>query len=124
MRVTVGLAACSLFLTPGLVIGQALKFDVASVKVRPPGSLIMAVGGAPSGPRLNLQAMSLSDLVAWAYDVKIWQVTGGPVWVSISLDRAVLDTTVKRFDINAMGSVRGRSSGRCCGRCSMSDFIW
>lgn len=88
-------------LTPLLLRGQGLKFEVASVKERPRDSLIMQVGGAPLGARLNLQAMSLSDLVAWAYDVKIWQVTGGPRWADQSKDRAVLDPATRRFDINA-----------------------
>ena len=45
-----------------LLAQQPLQFEVASVEVRPKGSLIGTIGGSPSGSRLTLEAMSLSDL--------------------------------------------------------------
>ena len=80
---------------------QPLTFEVASVKQRPKGSLISMVGGAPSGSRLTLEAMSLADLISWAYDVKPWQVAGGPPWAGIQHDRTMLDDATRRFDITA-----------------------
>ena len=80
---------------------KPLAFEVASVKLRQPGSLITMIGGAPSGSRLTLEAMSLSDLVSWAYDVKPWQVTGEPTWIGIQRDRTTLDGATNRFDITA-----------------------
>src|SRR5690242_21445275 len=61
------------------------------------------IGGWPSGPRLTLEAMSLSDLVSWAYNTKPWLVAGGPAWASSSgiRDRSTLDDKPKRFDIIA-----------------------
>lgn len=77
-----------------------LAFEVASVKVRSANSLLTMVGGAPSGPRLTLEAMSLADLVAWAYNVKPWLVAGAPPWANETRDRTTLNPEV-RFDINA-----------------------
>lgn len=86
-----------------------LKFEVASVKQLAPGALIVQVGGSPSGPMLTLQAMSLADLVSWAYDVRPWQVSGGPAWAGAEVrpDRGVLNTTALRFDIAAKAEGEG-----------------
>ena len=84
-----------------LLAQQPLSFEVASVKVRPAGSLIAMIGESPSGSRLTLEAMSLSDLVCWAYNVKPWQVAGGPSWAGIQKDRTTLDDSTHRFDIDA-----------------------
>ena len=80
---------------------QTLKFEVASIRLRPPASPITMIGGSPSGSRLTLEAMSLSDLVSWAYDVKPWEVAGGPAWAGIEKDRTTLDGMTRRFDIAA-----------------------
>src|SRR5450755_1247821 len=79
---------------------QPLAFEVASVKQRQPGVPIVMVGGAPSGSRLTLEAMSLTDLISWAYDVKPWQVAGGPPWAGIQPERTTLGEAT-RFDITA-----------------------
>jgi uncharacterized protein (TIGR03435 family) len=84
-----------------LAAQQTLKFEVASIKLRPPGSLITMIGGSPSGSRLTLEAMSLADLVSWSYDAKPWEVAGGPAWAGIQRDRTTLDGTTRRFDIAA-----------------------
>src|ERR1700744_2570453 len=80
---------------------ESLRFEAVSVKLRPADALITMVGGGPSGARLTLEAMSLSDLIAWSYNVKPWQVAGGPAWASMPKDRTVLDSETRRFDINA-----------------------
>jgi uncharacterized protein (TIGR03435 family) len=80
---------------------QPLSFEVASVRARPRDSMISQIGGAPSGSRLTLEAMSLVDLVSWAYHVKPWQVAGGAAWSGIQRDRSTLDPSTVRFDITA-----------------------
>jgi uncharacterized protein (TIGR03435 family) len=80
---------------------ESLRFEAASAKLRPADALISMVGGGPSGSRLTLEAMSLSDLVSWSYNVKPWQVAGGPIWASMPKDRTTLDAGTRRFDINA-----------------------
>jgi uncharacterized protein (TIGR03435 family) len=69
--------------------------------MRPPDQPISMVGGVPSGPRLTMEAMSLDDLISWAYSVKPWQVTGGPPWAGIHKDRTRLGSGDRRFDISA-----------------------
>jgi uncharacterized protein (TIGR03435 family) len=81
--------------------GQTARFEAASVKTLAPDALITVVGGGPEGSRLILSAMSLADLVSWAYDVKVTQVAGGPSWARQQRDRSTLDGGVRRFDIAA-----------------------
>lgn len=95
-----GLSICLLFFALNLSAQQRLAFEVASIKVFPPNQPIMAIGGAPSGTRLKLVAMSLADLVSGAYDVKPWQVSGGPQWAGTGEGRQ-LDPSTRRFDIEA-----------------------
>ncbi len=80
---------------------QPLRFEVASIKARQPDTPVSMIGGSPSGSQLRLEAMSLVDLVSWAYAVKPWQVVGGPPWAGVQRDRTQLDSTTRRFDINA-----------------------
>ena len=84
-----------------LLLGQSHTFEVASVKPRDPKALITMVGGGPVGSRLNLEAMSLVDLISWAYDVKPTQVAGGPNWSGVQRDRTSIDESAKRFDVSA-----------------------
>src|ERR1051326_4620550 len=88
-------------LSPSLLAQQPLSFEVASVRLRPPGSLIVAVGASPSGTRLTIEAMSLSDLISWAYDLKPWEVEGGPAWAGTGIrkDRSAPDAATSRLDI-------------------------
>lgn len=79
---------------------QPVKFEVASIKLRQANSLITIVGGSPSGSRITLEAMSLSGLVSWAYNVKPWQVAGGPAW-GRDTQGATLDPATRRFDVVA-----------------------
>jgi uncharacterized protein (TIGR03435 family) len=89
-------------ISASLLAQQRPSFEVASVKLRPPSIPISMIGGSPSGSRLTLEAMSVSDLVSWAYNMKPWQVAKGPEWTGANLqkDRTVLDEA-KRFDIVA-----------------------
>lgn len=102
MKSLVSLVAFSISLQ-----AQAIKFEVASVKMRPSSSLITVVGGSPSGSRLVLEAMTLYDLICWAYDIKSWQVVGGPAWAGTQKDRTTLDGVAKRFDVT--GKAQGET---------------
>lgn len=83
------------------IIAQPLRFEAAAVKMLAPDAPIVMVGGGPEGSRLSLAAMSLVDLVSWAYGVKAMQVVGGPPWARQERDRSTLDGGVRRFDIAA-----------------------
>jgi len=95
--------ALLLALSPYLLAQQPLSFEVASVKLRPTGTLIVAVGASPSGNKLTVEAMSRCDLISWAYDRTPWEVKGGPAWAGTGIrkDRSTLDTATSRFDIVA-----------------------
>jgi uncharacterized protein (TIGR03435 family) len=56
----------------------APAFEVASIKlhVLP----VQTVGVSMSGPSVRASAMSLSNLVAYAYDLKSYQIVGSPSW--------------------------------------------
>jgi uncharacterized protein (TIGR03435 family) len=66
------------------------KFEVASIKLHQ--DPVSAVGIDISGTRVTVSAMSVSNLVRYAYDLKSYQVSGGPNW-----------TTSDRWDIGAKG---------------------
>src|SRR5690242_5093334 len=70
--------------------GTPPAFEVASIKQSQPvtdGHL--AVGGTRNPDRITLNNMTLRDLMARAYEVKLAQITG-PSWIDS-----------ERFDINA-----------------------
>jgi len=72
----------------------APKFEVASIKLHQ--DLVTTVGIDISGTRVTIAAMSVSNLVRYAYDVKSYQVSGGPNWA-----------TSDRWDIGAKGEGEG-----------------
>jgi uncharacterized protein (TIGR03435 family) len=98
---TVARLLCWTAISAPILAQQPIAFEVASVKQRPMGGPISMIGGSPSGSRLHLEAMSLSDLISWAYNIKPWQVAGGPSWTGIQRDRTQLDSATRRFDIDA-----------------------
>ncbi|HEY2845174.1 MAG TPA: TIGR03435 family protein [Bryobacteraceae bacterium] len=69
---------------------SAPKFEVASIKLHQ--DLARTVGIAISGTRVTVSAMSVSNLVGYAYDLKSYQVSGGPNWAASD-----------RWDIDARG---------------------
>ena len=75
-----------LTLTAGLVFAQA-GFDVASIKPSDPSSHGMNVGISPSGS-FRASGVTLMLLIQQAYDVRGFQVSGGPGWL-----------TTERYDI-------------------------
>jgi len=56
----------------------AQSFDVASIKLH--AGLVTTVDLSISGTRVTVSAMTLADLIADAYNVKFYQVSGGPKW--------------------------------------------
>jgi uncharacterized protein (TIGR03435 family) len=88
------------------VAASDLAFDVATVK---PSSLDLTKIGAMAqaghmprlgphveGLRAEYNVMSLKELIATAYKVKVYQVTG-PSWIG----KDAFDTSIQRFDIVA-----------------------
>ena len=70
--VTVALAACC-----GIF---AQSFEVASIKQHIPP--VSGIGITNSGVRVTVTAVTLSNLVWYAYDLKDYQVSGGPKWAN------------------------------------------
>src|SRR5215469_9870918 len=58
------------------------SFEVASIKPSPPMSADRPIRGiqTPGGGRLNTLSASLRMLIMFAYDLKDYQVSGGPGW--------------------------------------------
>ncbi len=106
-RVSMGRVAVSVAALLGCVIAGALAprliafaqerlaFEVASVKLHPPGQR----GFPPisiSGSRVTDANSSVFDLVAVAYNLKRYQIAGGPSWIgSATAMGAAYDVTAK-----------------------------
>jgi uncharacterized protein (TIGR03435 family) len=74
-----------------LMLGQGLQFEVASVKPDHAGAGGSSIRIAPGG-RLTASNASLRSLITAAYQVRDFQVVGGPAWIDSD-----------RFDIEAKG---------------------
>ena len=83
------LAAVALLLgTAGTLTAQDTPpaFEVASVKINKSGGANRFIQPQPGG-RLNVTNMPLRNLIAFAYQVRIFQVDGGPNWIdSVGFD--------------------------------------
>lgn len=55
------------------------QFDVVSIKLAPPGARNSGYRRSPAGV-LNATNVTLKMLVAYAYDVREYQISGGPGW--------------------------------------------
>src|ERR1700733_3295160 len=62
----------------------AQSFEVASIKPSQPASADRQIAGVqtPGGGRLNTFSTSLRMLITYAYNVKDFQVSGGPGWAN------------------------------------------
>ena len=67
-------------MSAAMVLAQA-TFDVASIKPSDPASHGMSVGISPSGS-FRASGVTLMTLIQQAYDVRGFQVSGGPGWIS------------------------------------------
>jgi uncharacterized protein (TIGR03435 family) len=68
----------SLWLLCLCVNAWAQSFEVASIKLRKDDA--QQIGVAISGTRVTVSAMTLSNLIQYSRDLKMYQVTGGPAW--------------------------------------------
>jgi uncharacterized protein (TIGR03435 family) len=70
------------------LLAQAQSFEVASIKPNPPATNVIVFKNPDvnpiriSGNRVSLQRIGLKGLVVAAYNVKDYQVSGGPGWAS------------------------------------------
>ncbi|HVW09456.1 MAG TPA: TIGR03435 family protein [Bryobacteraceae bacterium] len=71
------------------------KFDVASIKPSDPSSHGMSIGISPSGS-FRATGVTLFSLIQQAYDVRGFQVSGGPGWM-----------TTDRYDILTKNEAAG-----------------
>ncbi len=72
------------------VLAQALAFDAASIKNSTPGDLSGAAFDYQPGGGFRVRNGTLSSLIESAFDVRGFQVSGGPPWL-----------TTDRFDVIA-----------------------
>jgi uncharacterized protein (TIGR03435 family) len=70
---------------------RSLEFDVASVKRSNPNSANGTVISVTPGGRLHVVNATLKDLIETAYDVRRFQIEGGPKW-----------TDAAKYDIDAI----------------------
>jgi hypothetical protein len=61
---------------------DAPAFEVASIKLRGPGSPPPGAGGPPSPDRYTRPNSSLRDLIQDAYGLQRFQIAGGPNWLT------------------------------------------
>jgi uncharacterized protein (TIGR03435 family) len=87
--VTAGLLVIGLCAAPQ-IRAQSAAFEVASVKVSPPGSAGLTSFSPPGAPRFTATNVTMEVLIELAFGVEEMQISGGPNW---------LDT--ERYDIAA-----------------------
>jgi len=80
------IAVCGLLLTPLLAqspsaIPADLRFDVASLKLSPPGGRGGGIRPAPGGQRYVANNCPIKLMIQVAYRVKAEQIVGGPAWL-------------------------------------------
>lgn len=74
----------------GLVYGQSLKFDVASIKPTRSAGDFVGIRPAPGGERYIASNVTLKLMITVAYRIRADQVSGGPAWLDAD-----------RYDMNA-----------------------
>jgi len=84
--------------------GQQPAFEVASIRSH--GPEVRVVGLSISGPRVTVEAFALANLITYAYDLKPYQVIGGPDWAAIErfdlAAKAEGDATVSKEQVREM----------------------
>jgi bla regulator protein blaR1 len=71
------LASCGVFAQPA---AAPLKFEVASIKPSDPNSRMVMIRIMPGG-RFQAQGISTKMLIEQAYNVRDFQISGGPGWI-------------------------------------------
>ena len=72
LRIIAGVASVAL-------LNAQPAFEVASIKPNTSGALNRTVH--PASGRLNISNMTLKDLLMFAYQVRDFQISGGPGWI-------------------------------------------
>lgn len=80
MRTSVAVGSLAGILAAGL-FAQSPVFEVASIKPSAPGGHGMSISTTKGG-RFTTENVPLRNLIMFAWDVRSFQVTGGPGWVS------------------------------------------
>ncbi len=82
----------------------AKEFEVASIRVSPPGVPLENSGGSYSPGRFHAKNLSLKELIQVAYQLDGFQLSGGPSWMNT--DRYIVEAkaegNVDRDQINQM----------------------
>jgi uncharacterized protein (TIGR03435 family) len=82
LRPAFAVAACSLLLLTAVSAQAPAQFEVASVKpVKPGDGQIMGTKVYPGG-RVTLSGLPLKTLIAIAFQVSYWQISGGEAWTA------------------------------------------
>lgn len=71
----------TLALLAGMAAAQTPAFEVASVKLHP-GEITFSADPAIRGSRVVAAALTLVDLLTYAYDARYEQISGAPAWAS------------------------------------------
>ena len=76
--------------TANLTSAKLPAFEVASVKPDPEGDRMASQFGSPVGKYISASNVTAKRIIATAYDLQDFQISGGPAWINTD-----------RFDINA-----------------------
>ena len=99
--------------TLGLLHAQdTLKFDVASIKPSDPDARGMHMNTIPGG--LDANNVSLRNLIEFAYDVRSFQISGGPSW--LATERFVIAAKVDPPEPSADAAADKTEEKRLIGR--------
>ena len=73
------------FILSWIAAGQGARpsFEVATIKLSPPDHVGVQIF-TPSPDRFTAMTATLKDLLAFAYNVRKFQISGGPVWLDSS----------------------------------------
>jgi len=85
---------CSVFACAWAQVDQSLTFEVASIKPTPTSDLGTKWGPEPGG-RFSAEGATLKQLIALAYGVQEYQVSGGPKWMTT--DRWSIEAKAEGF---------------------------
>jgi len=91
LKTTMKQIALAVMLAGVILAQEGPKFEVASIKPSDPNANGSMVQNSPGG-RVRMTNTTLKNLIANAYEVRFFQVTGGPEWADSA-----------RFDIEAKG---------------------
>ncbi len=71
-----------LFLLTGILVAQSgLTFETASIKPSPPNYPQSMIAPMPGGS-LRIEGLIFKNILAWAYNLREFQISGGPSWIS------------------------------------------